>query len=78
MRSLKYDLRKPERILSHFFDANKIDYLLLRPEFQKYSKETGKDLHFHYRYDHLHWNTEGHALTAELIYEHLKDNKLVQ
>jgi lysophospholipase L1-like esterase len=77
MRTLKYDLRKPENILSNFFDANKIGYLLLRPEFQKYSKETGKDLHFHYSYDHLHWNAKGHALTAELIYRKLKDDKLV-
>jgi lysophospholipase L1-like esterase len=78
MRTLKYDLRKPERILSNFFDANKIGYLLLRPGFEKYTKETGKDLHFHYRYDHLHWNAQGHTLTAELIYEKLKENKLVK
>ncbi len=77
MKAIKFDLKKPERILSNFFETNKIDYLLLRPEFEKYTKETGKRLHFPYEYEH-HWNAQGHALTAELIYEKLKDNKLVQ
>ena len=77
MRSIKFDLRKPERILSNFFDTNKIDYLLLRPEFEKYSRETGKRLHFPYKYEN-HWNTEGHALAAQLIYDKLTENKLVK
>ncbi len=49
MKTIKFDLKKPERILSKFFEANKIDYLLLRPEFEKYTKETGKRLHFPYQ-----------------------------
>jgi hypothetical protein len=76
MRALKFDLRKPEHILSTFLATNNIDYLLLRPEFEKYSKKTGKDLHFHYAYDN-HWNVNGHALAAQLIYERLSDDKLV-
>jgi len=55
---------------------NKIDYLLLRPEFEKYSRETGKRLHFPYKYEN-HWNTEGHALAVQLIYNKLKDDKLI-
>lgn len=77
MKGIKFDLMKPERILSIFFDANKIDYLILRPEFERYSKETHKDLHFHYKYE-PHWKPEGHALTAELIYKKLNDDKLVK
>jgi hypothetical protein len=60
------DFKKPEHILSNFLEANKIDYLLLRPEFEKYTMETGKRLHYQYRYE-PHWNYQGHALTAELI-----------
>jgi hypothetical protein len=73
---LRFDLKKPERILSNFLEANKIDYLLLRPEFEKYIKGTGKDLHFQYNYED-HWNANGHALAAQLIYKKLKDDKLV-
>lgn len=68
--------KKPEHILSKFLDVNGIDYLLLRPEFEKYTKETGKDLHFHYKYEH-HWNSDGHALAAQLIYRKLKDDRLI-
>jgi len=49
----------------------------LRPEFEKYSRETGKRLHFPYKYEN-HWNTEGHALAAQLIYDKLTENKLVK
>lgn len=77
MKAIKFDLKKPERILSNFFKTNKIDYLVLRPEFEKYTKETGKRLHFPYEYE-PHWNAQGHALAAELIYEKLKDNNLLK
>jgi len=77
MRLLEFDLKKPERILSSFLEANGIDYLLLRPGFEKYTKETGKDLHFHYVYDN-HWNANGNAVAAQLVYSKLKDDKLVQ
>jgi GDSL-like lipase/acylhydrolase family protein len=76
MKAIKFDLKKPERILSNFFETNKIDYLLLRPELEKYTKETGNRLHFPYEYEH-HWNAQGHALAAELIYEKLRDDKLI-
>lgn len=75
-KTLKFDIKKPERILSKFLETSNIDYLLLRPEFEKYSKETGKVLHFH-RIGDNHWNAEGHALAVELIYRKLKDDKLV-
>ena len=77
MRLLEFDLKKPERILSSFLEANGIDYLLLQPGFEKYTKETGKDLHFHYVYDN-HWNANGNAVAAQLVYSKLKDDKLVQ
>jgi lysophospholipase L1-like esterase len=70
------DLKKPERILSNFLEANNIDYLLLRPEFEEYTKETRKRLQFPYEYEN-HWNADGHALTAQLIYKKLKDDELV-
>ena len=76
MRSMRFDLRKPERILSSFFEANRMEYLLLRPEFERYTKETGKDLHFHSAYEN-HWNANGHMLAADLIYKKLKWDKLV-
>ncbi|MER3445435.1 MAG: hypothetical protein C4291_00750 [Candidatus Dadabacteria bacterium] len=76
MRSMRLDLRKPEGILSRFFESNGIEYLLLRSEFERYTKETGKDLHFHFAYEN-HWNADGHALAADLIYKKLKDKGIV-
>ena len=76
MKNVKFDLRKPERILSNCLRANNIDYMLLRPEFEQYSRETGKDLHSHFACDN-HWNANGHALVAQLIYRRLKGDKLV-
>ena len=70
-RTVKFDLEKPERILSDFLEESKIDYLLLRPEFEKYIRETGKDLRFRYSYED-HWNANAHDLAAQLIYEEIK------
>ena len=67
----EFDVKKPERILSKFLKANNIDYLLLRPEFENYFNNTGKDLY------ECHFNTNGHALVAELIYKKLKENHIV-
>ena len=77
MRLLDFDLKKPERILSRFLEVNGIDYLLLRPGFEKYTKENSKALHFHYVYDN-HWNANGNAVAAKLVYSKLKDDKLLQ
>lgn len=38
----RFDLTKPERIFSNFLRSNNIDYLLLRPEFEKYIKASGE------------------------------------
>ena len=76
MRTLKIDPRKPEGILSKFLETNHINFLLLHPGFEKYNNETGKSLHFHRPGDN-HWNADGHALAAQLIYQKLVDDKLV-
>jgi hypothetical protein len=73
MRSIDFDVRKPERILTGFLEANGIDYLLLRPEFEEYVRETGKDLHFNQEGE-IHWNSNGHAIAAQLIYGKLKED----
>jgi hypothetical protein len=74
--TLEFDLEKPERILSDFLRSNNIDYLLLSPEFKEYTNNTGERLHWHYKYDG-HWNANGHALAAQLIYKKLLDDNLV-
>jgi hypothetical protein len=76
MRTFDFDTTKPERMLDGFFKTNKIDYLMLRPEFERYSKESGRDLHFHYAYDN-HWNSDGHRLAAEVIHNKLVKDHLV-
>ena len=73
MKTVNFDVKKPERILKEFLETNNIDYLLLRPKFEEYSGKTGKDL---YLYDGLHWNSDGHALVAQLIYRKLRDYEL--
>jgi GDSL-like Lipase/Acylhydrolase. len=75
MKTLSFDKEKPERIILDFLETNNIDYVLLRPEFEEYSKEAGKDLHFHYGWEN-HWNVNGHVLAAQLIYKKLKDDNL--
>ncbi len=76
MKPIKPDLQKPERILSKFLEANQIDHILLRPEFEKYTRTTRMDLHFHREGDN-HWNANGHEISAQLIYKRLIDYKLV-
>ncbi len=71
MRDLTFDERKPERILANFLGANNIGYLLLRPEFEKYTKETGKDLYLQDAHE-IHWNDNGHRFVAELVYKQLQ------
>jgi len=75
VKSLKFDVEKPERILSEFLGENNIDYLLLRPEFKRYA-EASKKLYFPYSYER-HFNVDGHALTATLIYKKLKYSDMV-
>ena len=75
VKSIQFDAEKPERILSEFLGENNIDYLLLRPEFKRYT-EAGERLYFPYDYEH-HFNANGHALTADLIYKKLKDSNMV-
>jgi lysophospholipase L1-like esterase len=77
MRAVKFDVRKPERILSNFFETNGIDYLLLRPEFEKYTKDKGKDLYLQ-NPNEIHWNEDGHRFVAELIYKKLIESGIVK
>lgn len=76
IRTIKFDLEKPERILSEFLKEHRIDYLQLLPEFKKYTNDTSERLYFPYTYDN-HWNASGHALAAELIYDKLKNDNLI-
>ncbi len=71
----KMDIEKPQQILNEFVQENNINYLPLLPYFKKYKKDTGKYLH-HFR-DDAHWNTEGHILAAETVYNYLVENGLV-
>jgi len=73
---IKADLEKPERVLSKFLSESQIKYLQLVPEFRNYYALTGKTLHFPYGYED-HWNAEGHALAAKLIYRKLVDDKIL-
>lgn len=72
----KLDLEKPEQILSEFLKKNGISYVQLLPEFKKYFQDTGKTLYFTYK-DEAHWNADGHALAAELVYKKLRNDKIV-
>ncbi|HEX3034009.1 MAG TPA: hypothetical protein VHT73_02615 [Thermodesulfobacteriota bacterium] len=74
MKTINFDIKKPERILVKFLKKDKIDYLLLRPKLEKYSRKTGNDLYLNY--NESHWNSNGHAIVAQLIYRKLRDYKL--
>ena len=68
-----WDLEKPEKILREFTSENDINYLELLPGFkEKYTQPTD----FHYQLD-AHWNENGHALAADLIYEKLVAEELI-
>jgi hypothetical protein len=69
-RSPKFDVRKPERILSNFLEAHNIEHLLLRPEFEQYTKVIGQDLYLQDA-NEIHWNDNGHRFVAELVYKQL-------
>jgi hypothetical protein len=70
------DVKKPEGVLSNFLEANKIDYLLLRPDFEIYTKDSGKRLNFPPEYGNR-FNADGHDLTAQRIYKKLKSDGLL-
>lgn len=74
INNIKFDFEKPERILSEFLEENGINYLLLRPGFNKYISDTGRGLVIP---NDGHWNADGHALASQLIYKKLKDDELV-
>jgi len=73
--TFKFDLLQPERMLCSFLEREGIPQLVLRPEFEKYTFETGKDL---YLRDDGHWNAAGHALVADLLRERMRDSRLLR
>jgi hypothetical protein len=73
MKAIDFDVRKPERILTGFLEASGIGYLLLRPEFEEYGRRTAKELYLKEEGE-IHWNSNGHALAAQVIYRKLKED----
>ncbi len=63
-----WDLDKPNRILADLLPQNGIPFLSLLPAFRQDYQQTGRYLHF--RVDG-HWTIEGHALTAQTLYNYL-------
>ena len=71
MRTVKWNLEKPNLYLKDFFEQNKIDALDLLPEMRA-SAKAKKRLFYIGR---GHWNSEGHLFTARLLYDYLINNK---
>jgi len=72
MKKLDWDLEKPNRIFKDFSKEKNIYYLDLFSSFREYVAKTGQEL-----YDD-HFNSNGHRLMAELIYNFLMDNNLIK
>lgn len=73
LRYKDLDLEKPTTIVKDFCSENNITCLELLPYFREYANKTGNRLHYHYD---GHWNSNGHELAAELIYNKIIEDKL--
>ena len=71
MKNTEWDLEKPSRILRDFSRKSGIDYLGLLPTFREFISKTGEEIYGD------HFNSKGHELTAELIYNFLIENNLI-
>ncbi len=71
----EWDLKKPHRLLSNFLRKHDIEYFELLPPFLDYSqKEGAKRLALQ---TDAHYNSDGHQLAAQLIYDYLLQNGLI-
>lgn len=61
MKTVDFDLEKPNKLLSAFCQKENIDYLFLRPPEETYNWLEG------------HWNQAGTDLAAEFLFENLKN-----
>lgn len=68
MKNKGWDLGKPGAILEKFSQEEDINYLNLLLLFRDHVAETGEELY------EDHFNSKGHELTAELMYEFLINN----
>jgi hypothetical protein len=67
------DLEYPNALITDFCRQNQIHCLDLLPPFQEKKKTTQL-----YRLRDTHWNEAGNRLAAELIFNYLKEQKLIK
>src|SRR3989338_7142617 len=65
-----FDLDKPYNILAAFLRSENISYFNLLPELKKIDKN------LYYPID-AHMIREGHEITADILYEYLKKEKII-
>ncbi len=68
----KYDLYRPNRIISEYCRKAGIPLMDLLPEFSKRAK-----IGAHLFYPNTHWSPEGHKLAAEIIGSYLTEKNLI-
>ena len=76
MNQRKWDLEKPNRILTTHMDTRGIPYIDLLPLFREYAERRAKDRLFYSR--DVHFTRAGHRLVAETLYQYLSDGDAVK
>jgi lysophospholipase L1-like esterase len=74
MSKQEWDWEKPNKLLQQFCNAQHIPYVDLTPQFKAQMLQSSTPLY--YRYDG-HWNRNGHRLTADCLYEILKERMVL-
>jgi|GEM_PF-1165624 len=72
---IRWDFKRPGRIVKEFSEKHRISYVDLNPYLANYEQETGQRTHYP---SDGHWNQNGHAVAAEVIFNYLKDTCLIK
>jgi len=70
----RLDRDKPNRLITGWLRRRRIPYLPVLERFREHATATGRDGYYHWD---VHWNSEGHALAADVIAAGLEELRVV-
>lgn len=73
--SSRYNINKPNELLSEFVNSEDMYYLDLLPIFNEKIKTTGKKVSWEHD---SHWNEYGNEIAAESIHDYIMENNLIK
>jgi len=70
----RLDRDKPNRLVTGWLNRHRIPYVPVLERFREHAAATGRDGYYHWD---VHWNSEGHALAADVIGAGLEELRLI-